>query len=119
MKHIEYAVVAEQREIASGIYSLWLETERIAQEANPGQFLSLYSGDDSRMLPRRFHRKEEKFKNGRKRKLVLRRYLTHKTVRRRKSVRQGRKETGMRGRRETGMQDPRETETQDPRENHM
>ncbi|MCI8585118.1 MAG: dihydroorotate dehydrogenase electron transfer subunit [Lachnospiraceae bacterium] len=52
MKHIEYAVVAEQREIASGIYSLWLETERIAQEANPGQFLSLYSGDDSRMLPR-------------------------------------------------------------------
>ena len=52
MKHIEYAVVAEQREIASGIYSLWLETERIAQEANPGQFLSLYRGDDSRMLPR-------------------------------------------------------------------
>lgn len=52
MKHIEYAVVAEQREIASGIYSLWLETERIAKEANPGQFLSLYSGDDSRMLPR-------------------------------------------------------------------
>ncbi len=52
MKHIEYAVVAEQREIASGIYSLWLETERIAKEANPGQFLSLYSGDGSRMLPR-------------------------------------------------------------------
>lgn len=52
MKHIEYAVVAEQREIASGIYSLWLETERIAKEANPGQFLFLYSGDDSRMLPR-------------------------------------------------------------------
>lgn len=52
MKYRTYAAVAEQREIASGIYSLWLTAEQIAGEARPGQFLSLYSRDDSRMLPR-------------------------------------------------------------------
>lgn len=52
MKYRTYAEVAEQREIASGIYSLWLTAKQIAGEARPGQFLSLYSRDDSRMLPR-------------------------------------------------------------------
>lgn len=52
MKRKEYALVAEQEKIAAGIYSLWLETEQIAKEARPGQFLSLYSSADSRMLPR-------------------------------------------------------------------
>lgn len=53
MKSREFAVVAEQTEIASGIFSLWLETESIAKEAVPGQFVSVYSKDKSRMLPRR------------------------------------------------------------------
>lgn len=44
--------MVEQRQIAADIYSLWIRTERIAEEAVPGQFLSLYSKDDSRMLPR-------------------------------------------------------------------
>ncbi len=44
--------MVEQRQIAADIYSLWIRTERIAEEAGPGQFLSLYSKDDSRMLPR-------------------------------------------------------------------
>ena len=52
VKSREFARVAEQKEIAPGIYRLWLETEKIAGEAKPGQFLSLYSKDDSRMLPR-------------------------------------------------------------------
>ncbi len=52
MKYKESATVVEQKEIASGIYSLWIQTEQIAKEAKPGQFLSLYSRDESRMLPR-------------------------------------------------------------------
>ncbi len=52
MKVREYASVIEQKEIASGIYSLWLQTEQIARKAFPGQFVSVYSRDESRMLPR-------------------------------------------------------------------
>jgi len=52
MKHREIAVITEQEEIAADIYSMWLQTGDIAREAAPGQFLSLYSRDKSRMLPR-------------------------------------------------------------------
>lgn len=52
MKIKEYAAVIEQEKIASDVYSLWLQTEQIAKEAEPGQFLSVYSQDKSRMLPR-------------------------------------------------------------------
>ncbi len=52
MKKREYATVVEQREIAAGIYSMWLQTEQIAEAAVAGQFLSIYSRDESRMLPR-------------------------------------------------------------------
>ena len=52
MKYKESATVIEQKKIASEIYSLWIQTGRIAGEAKPGQFLSLYSKDESRMLPR-------------------------------------------------------------------
>ena len=52
MKSREFATVTEQREIASDVYSLWLQTEKIAAEAKPGQFISVYSKDESRMLPR-------------------------------------------------------------------
>lgn len=52
MKYKETAVITEQREIAADIYSMWLKTEEIAEEAAPGQFLSVYSKDESRMLPR-------------------------------------------------------------------
>jgi len=52
MKYKETAVIAEQKEIASGIYSMWLQTEHIAEDTVPGQFLSLYSRDESRLLPR-------------------------------------------------------------------
>lgn len=52
MKSREFATVIEQKKIASDVYSLWLQTEQIAREAKPGQFISVYSKDDSRMLPR-------------------------------------------------------------------
>lgn len=52
MKSREFATVVEQKKIASDVYSLWLQTEQIAKEARPGQFVSVYSKDDSRMLPR-------------------------------------------------------------------
>lgn len=52
MKTKEFAEVLEQKEIATGIFSLWLQTKEIAKQAVPGQFVSVYSKDDSRMLPR-------------------------------------------------------------------
>lgn len=52
MKYKETAVVTEQREIAEGIFSLWIHADEIAGEAKPGQFLSLYCNDESRLLPR-------------------------------------------------------------------
>lgn len=52
MKYREKAVVTEQREIAQDIYSLWLHAEDIAGEARPGQFVSVYCQDESRILPR-------------------------------------------------------------------
>lgn len=52
MKYKETAIITEQMEIATDIYSMWLQTGEIAREAVPGQFLSLYSKDESRMLPR-------------------------------------------------------------------
>lgn len=51
-KYRETVRVAEQTELSAGIFSLWIETKEIAREAKAGQFLSLYSRDESRMLPR-------------------------------------------------------------------
>ena len=51
-KYQETATVLEQTEIAPEIFSLWLQTNYIAHEAKPGQFVALYSEDKSRLLPR-------------------------------------------------------------------
>ncbi len=51
-KYMENARVISQEQIADGIYSIWLEAEQIAGSAAPGQFVSVYSRDKSRMLPR-------------------------------------------------------------------
>ena len=48
----ERAAVLSQTELSDGIFSLWIKTDKIAEEAKPGQFISLYSADESRMLPR-------------------------------------------------------------------
>lgn len=47
----EMAIVLEQRILAEGVYSMWLSTN-IAKEAVPGQFVSLYCEERSRLLPR-------------------------------------------------------------------
>lgn len=51
-KRKEKAVVISQESIAAGIYSMWIQTEKIAARAVPGQFISVYTNDGSRLLPR-------------------------------------------------------------------
>lgn len=51
MAQKERAVVCSQEELAPGIFSMWLSTGT-AKEARPGQFVSLYSRDGARLLPR-------------------------------------------------------------------
>lgn len=51
-KVMESARVASQEKLADGVYSMWIETEKIAKEAVPGQFISLYTKDNSKLLPR-------------------------------------------------------------------
>ncbi len=47
----EQAKVLSQEMLADGIYSLWIETEA-ALSAKPGQFVSVYTKDASKLLPR-------------------------------------------------------------------
>lgn len=44
--------IVSQECIAADIYSMWLQTESIAEHAKPGQFVSLYSRNGSKLLPR-------------------------------------------------------------------
>ncbi len=46
------AAVAGQEKLAEGVYSMWIDTEPVAAQAKAGQFVSLYSGDGARLLPR-------------------------------------------------------------------
>ncbi|MDO4519024.1 MAG: dihydroorotate dehydrogenase electron transfer subunit [Eubacteriales bacterium] len=48
----ETCTVISQECIGKDIYSLWIQTGEIAKEAKPGQFVSLYSNDGSKLLPR-------------------------------------------------------------------
>ncbi|MFR2881069.1 MAG: dihydroorotate dehydrogenase electron transfer subunit [Lachnospiraceae bacterium] len=52
MKKKEICTVIRQKEIGDGIFSMWIQTENIGKEAKPGQFVSLYSKDGSKLLPR-------------------------------------------------------------------
>lgn len=51
-KFKEESAILSQERIASDVYSMWLETEKIAEISRPGQFISVYSRDGSRLLPR-------------------------------------------------------------------
>jgi dihydroorotate dehydrogenase electron transfer subunit len=51
-KYREKVTVLSQTQIAPGIYSMWMQTDAIAAAAVPGQFVSVYSNDSGRMLPR-------------------------------------------------------------------
>jgi len=47
----EKAKVISQEKIATDIYSMWISTN-VAKEAKPGQFISVYTKNDARLLPR-------------------------------------------------------------------
>lgn len=47
----ETAVILSQERIAQDIYSMWIRTEAAAK-AVPGQFISMYTNDGSKLLPR-------------------------------------------------------------------
>ena len=47
----ENAVILSQEMIAQDIYSMWIKTDA-AKDAAPGQFISMYTNDGSRLLPR-------------------------------------------------------------------
>ncbi len=50
-KQKETAVILSQEELADGIYSMWLRADAAA-DARPGQFIDLFTNDDTRLLPR-------------------------------------------------------------------
>lgn len=64
-KYKELAEVLRQECIAPDIYSMWLQTDKIAEQAVPGQFISVYSNDGSRLLPRPISLCEIDRENGR------------------------------------------------------
>ena len=50
-KKKEQAKVVSQEQLANGIFSMWIQTEA-AGSARPGQFISMYTNDGSKLLPR-------------------------------------------------------------------
>lgn len=52
MKVKEWCTVLSQECIGTDIYSMWIQTGEIGKEAVPGQFVSLYSSNGSKLLPR-------------------------------------------------------------------
>ena len=51
MKIKETATIISQECLCSQVYSMWIKT-RMAKDARPGQFILVYVGSDSRLLPR-------------------------------------------------------------------
>lgn len=51
-KYKETAAVLSQELLATDVYSMWIKTNEIAGQSKPGQFISVYCKDGSRMLPR-------------------------------------------------------------------
>lgn len=47
----EQVTVVSQEMLADGIFSMWLKTQA-SQTAKPGQFISMYTNDGSKLLPR-------------------------------------------------------------------
>lgn len=45
-------LVNSQKKLSEDIYSLWLSVGSMAEQVRPGQFISVYSNDNSRLLPR-------------------------------------------------------------------
>lgn len=52
MEFREQVEIIEQVKLSDDIYSMWIATKDIAKNAKAGQFVSVYSNDGSRLLPR-------------------------------------------------------------------
>lgn len=48
----QIAKVTSQERLMSDVYSMWIDTAKIASQAKPGQFISVYTKDSARLLPR-------------------------------------------------------------------
>ncbi|MBE5986928.1 dihydroorotate dehydrogenase electron transfer subunit [Lacrimispora xylanisolvens] len=46
------ASVASQVMLSDGVYSMWIDAKEITDQSMPGQFISVYTGDSSKLLPR-------------------------------------------------------------------
>lgn len=44
--------VRESVMLAPGVFSLWIDAPEIAESAVPGQFVSIYTKSEARLLPR-------------------------------------------------------------------
>ncbi len=51
-KYKETAIVLSQEQLSEDIFSMWIQTSRIAKEAVCGQFVSIYTKDGAKLLPR-------------------------------------------------------------------
>ena len=52
MSFRERVVITKTACLGTGIYEMWFKSENMAKAAKPGQFVSVYSNDGSRLLPR-------------------------------------------------------------------
>lgn len=52
MSYREKVVITKVSNLATDIYELWFKSKDMAKAAKPGQFVSLYSNDGSKLLPR-------------------------------------------------------------------
>ena len=59
------AVIHSQEKLAEGIYSMWLDAPEMAKAAVPGQFIAVYTNDQSKLLPRPISICEADKENGR------------------------------------------------------
>ena len=48
----QIAKVVSQEQLLADVYSMWIDTEEIAGQAKPGQFISIYTKDGAKLLPR-------------------------------------------------------------------
>ncbi len=46
------AGILSSEQLADGIYSMWIEHREMAEQAKPGQFISVYCSDGAKLLPR-------------------------------------------------------------------
>lgn len=58
-------MIHSQEKLAEGIYSMWLDAPEMAKATVPGQFIAVYTNDQSKLLPRPISICEADKENGR------------------------------------------------------